>query len=93
MSRLFIIKQSHQFTASQSSNIQFFFSWISLQYSLSLQDHIYHVLENQKAPPFHKLDSPIPEQPPIYQEVSQITTSRAGESTNSSLPDEYACIN
>ena len=62
--------------------------------SFSSQDHIYHVLENQKATLFHKLDSLIPEQPPIYQEVVQITTpgSRAGESTNSSVPNEYACI-
>lgn len=57
-----------------------------------MQEHIYHVLENQKDPMFHKLESPITEQPPLYQEVGQILTSRAGESTTSSAPNEYACI-
>ena len=57
---------------------------------LSLQDHIYHVLENQKIPSFRKLDSPIPEQPPIYQEVAQIF--KKGEATNSNITNDYACI-
>ena len=57
-----------------------------------IQEHIYHVLENQKDPLFCKLELPITELPPLYQEVGQILTSRAGESTNSSAPNEYACI-
>ena len=59
-----------------------------------LKDHVYHALENQSTPSFHKLEWSTLEQPaPIYQDIAQFATHLKREATNSSATNEYACIN